>query len=83
MGKAATGEGFAAAVASDSLDLPTRNGKFPRCIRFGTGGTCTMVAPDGSEAVFTNIQNGETITSDVKRIKATGLTGCADMVAIY
>ena len=83
MGKAATGEGFVAITPSDTTDIATKDGKFPRAVRFGTGGTAVLVAPDGSTATFTNIADGESIDCDVKRINSTGLTSCANIVGIY
>lgn len=83
MGKTATGEGVVAISPSDNVNITMKDGRYPRAVRFGTGGTCTVVCPDDSSASFTNIANGETLDIDVKRINSTGLTGCANIVGIY
>lgn len=84
MGVAATGRGFVAVTPSDTVNIAQNaKGEWPRAVRFGTGGQCTIVGTDESTAVFKNIANGETIECDCKRINSTGLTGCADIVGIY
>lgn len=83
MGKSATGEGFVAVTPSNTVDITKKDGKYPRAIYFGTGGSCTVVAPDNSTAALVNIQNGFVLDCDVKRINTTGLTGCADIVGLY
>lgn len=83
MGKTATGEGVVTISPSDTVNIAMKDGRYPRAVRFGTGGTCTVVCPDDSSASFTNIANGETLDIDVKRINSTGLTGCANIVGIY
>lgn len=83
MGKAATGEGVVSVTPSNTVNIVTKDGKYPRAVRFGTGGSCTIVCPDDSSAAFTNIADGETIDVDCKRINTTGLTSCANIVGIY
>lgn len=83
MGRVGTGAGVVAITASDSVDIAMRDGKYPRAVRFGTGGTCVYVAPDGSSATLKNIMNGEIVAIDCRRINASGLINCADMVGIY
>lgn len=84
MGKSGTGFGFVAVTPSDTVDVKKdAAGNLPRAVRFGTGGTAVIVAPDDTIATFTNIADGETIDCDFKRINLTGLVGCANMVGIY
>lgn len=84
MGKSGTGFGLVAVTPSNTVDVAKdAAGNLPRAVRFGTGGSCVIVAPDGSTATFTNIADGDTIDVDFKRINSTGLIGCADIVGIY
>lgn len=83
MGKTATGEGFVSITPSDTVNISRKDGKFPRALYFGVGGTCTIIAPDDSSASFVNIGDGQLIDCDVKRVNSTGLAGCSDIVGIY
>ncbi len=83
MGMEGTGSGGVAITPSNTVNITQKQGRFPRAVRFGTGGSCTYVTPDDSTLALTNIRDGETIPIDCKRINTTGLTGCADIVGIY
>lgn len=83
MGKAATGEGSVVITPSDTVNIPQKYNRFPRAVRFGTGGDCVLVCTDDSVVTITNIADGETIDLDTKRINATGLVGCANIIGIY
>jgi hypothetical protein len=79
-----TASGFVAVTPDDNNNIAkSTSGNFPRALRFGTGGSCVIVAPDGSQATFTNIANGETLSVNAKRVNVTGLTGCANIVGFY
>lgn len=83
MGKSATGEGVVTVTPHDTINISRKDGKYPRALRFGTGGSCVIVCPDDSSAPIYNIADGETLDIDVKRVNATGLVGCANIVGIY
>ena len=83
MGVAATGEGFVTVTPSNTDNIAKNAaGRFPRALRFGTGGTAVLIATDDSVATIINIANGETIDCDTKRVNSTGTTA-ANIVGIY
>lgn len=77
------GQGFVPITPSDTINNPQRAEEYPDAVRFGTGGTASYVAVDGTVATLTNIADGEIIAIACKRINATGSIGIADIVGIY
>jgi hypothetical protein len=77
------GAKWAAYTASDTVDCPKVDGKYPRAFYLGTGGTAVLVAPDDTSASYANLNAGQVYPLQVRRINATGLTGVANIVVIY
>lgn len=77
------GASWATYTASDTADCPKVDGKYPRAFYLGTGGTATLVAPNGTSASFASLPAGQPIPLQVRRINATGLSGVADIVLLY
>lgn len=77
------GRGFVAVTPSDSVDIARdARGEFPGALRFGTGGTASVVGSDGTVVTLINIADGEVFDSRVRRVNATGTTA-SDIVGIY
>lgn len=66
----ATGRAAVAITPHDSTLLATQ----PRAIYVGGAGNVTVVNPDGTTCLFSNVPQGAILPVECKRINATGTT---------
>lgn len=79
------GASFAAVTASDTVDIGTVNGMFPRALWVGAAGNIAAVAPNGTVRTFEAVPAGTLLPIQFKRINSTNTTGqsATSMVAVY
>ncbi len=78
------GRGAVAVTPSDTDNI-TKNsaGRYPIALRFGTGGTASILTADGQTVTITNIADGESIPVAAARVNSTGSSGVANIVGFY
>lgn len=78
------GRGAVAVTLSDTAEIAKdAAGRYPIALRFGTGGTASVLCANGQTIVLTNIADGESIPVAAKRVNLTGSSGVADIVGFY
>lgn len=80
--KSATGEGVVSITPSDSTNIAVKDQRFPRSLYVGGAGNVSIVCPDDSTAVFSNVAAGTFIPVDVKRVNNTNTTATL-LIGIY
>ena len=75
------GASVLAVSKSDTVDIATLNGLYPRALYVGVSGNVVIVTPDGKTATLLSVPIG-ILPVQFKRINSTSTTA-TDMVAIY
>ena len=73
-----TARAYEEQTASDTIDFT----RLARAVRFGVGGNATLMDFEGNTTDFVNIQPGEVIPGQCKRVLAAGLTA-SNIIAFY
>ena len=76
------GASVVAITTSDSADIATLNGQYPRAIYVGVGGDVVIVTPDGKQATLKNAANGQLIPIQARRVMSTSTTA-TNLIGIY
>lgn len=79
-----TSASFGAGVVtpSNTVDIPKVNGTFPRAIQVNGEGDVSLMAPDGTTAVWT-CAGPCLIPAQVSRVLVTGTTVTAAIIPLY
>lgn len=79
-----TSASFGAGVVtpSNTADIPKVNGTFPRALQVNGAGDVHLMAPDGTEAVWT-CGGPLVIPAQVSRVFVTGTTVTASIIPLY
>lgn len=73
---------FSAVTPSDTVDITTRGGAYPRGLYVGVGGDVVVVTQGNTAVTFKAVPTGTTLPVRVRRVNATSTTA-TDIVALY
>ena len=71
-----------AVTPSDSVDIATFNGFYPRALWVGGAGNIVIVSPDGSSATVSGVAAGTLLPIQCRRVNSTSTTATL-IVGLY
>lgn len=81
--KTRPGSGVVTVTQSDTADIATVSGQYPRAIWVGGAGTVKITAADGTVATLEGVAAGTLIPVQTRRVWDNGTTVTAAIVGIY